>query len=307
MGNINTGVWTPGQAYSMMAVRMTASLLTAIGSIFIIFSLFYFKKMGKLASRLIFWMALSSLVTACMNLINPLNYITVICWIQGMVMQFSQMSTFLWTCTIATNLFVVVVLKFDKKEVLALEKWYHIMVWTSAFVFWLVPLLTLNYGSAGLWCWITDRAWGAWWRFLCFYFPLYIFIVWIIFAYFAISFKIWYTFRGTAAAKKSKDFKIIRRLALYPIAFVIIWIFPIINRAQNWIDPQNPIFILYLLHAIFAPLQGFVNAVIYGLDKALMRQYINCCKGCCGMEVSEVKDEDDSDSMESRTVDESKA
>ena len=51
----------------------------------------------------------------------------------------------------ATNLFVVVVLGYDKKQAMELEKWYHVGVWGSAFVFWLVPLLTLNYGPAGLW------------------------------------------------------------------------------------------------------------------------------------------------------------
>ena len=98
---VNRGAWSPEQAYAMLAVRLTSSVLTLIGSTFIIFSLFYFKRMKKLPSRLIFWMAACSMVTAIINLITPANDNIYVCWIQGMVMQFSQQSTFLWTyvCT----------------------------------------------------------------------------------------------------------------------------------------------------------------------------------------------------------------
>lgn len=273
---LDTGIWTPGQAYAMLACRMTAAALTVLGSIFIIFCIIYFKRYKSLGFRLIFFLALSSLVTGTINLINPANYITAICWIQGMVMQFSQMATFHWTCAIATNVFFVVVLEYDYKETKALEKYYHIAVWTSTFVFFTIPLLTLNYGPAGLWCWITDRAFGRYWRFLCFYLPLYCYIIWIFIAYFSIILKI----TCTKKLIGEKKWQVIIRLAIYPIVFVLIWICPIINRAQNWLYPDEPIFVLYLLHAITAPSQGFINAIVYGLTDIMLDSIRDKCCPC---------------------------
>jgi len=52
----------------------------------------------------------------------------------------------------------------------------------------------------------------------------------------------------------------------------------LINRFQNIIS-DNAIFVLFLLQAIFNPLQGFANSIVYGMRKALRnevkRQF--CC------------------------------
>ena len=39
----------------------------------------------------------------------------------------------------------------------------------------------------------------------------------------------------------------------------------------------SQIFVLYLLQAIVAPLQGFVNALIYGLDRDIRTRYHQLC------------------------------
>jgi hypothetical protein len=38
-------------------------------------------------------------------------------------------------------------------------------------------------------------------------------------------------------------------------------------RIQNAINPHSPVFTLVLLHAISTPIQGAINAVVFGLDK----------------------------------------
>ena len=65
---------------------------------------------------------------------------------------------------------------------------------------------------------------------------------------------------------------IIRRLKLYLVVFLITRIPSITNRVAEMVS-QESTFVLILLHAIFSPLQGFLNALIYGMNKKITRQW----------------------------------
>lgn len=60
-----------------------------------------------------------------------------------------------------------------------------------------------------------------------------------------------------------------RRFFLYPLCLFIAWVFPTVNRFQNWADPDYPLFWLFFLHSFFAALMGFLNAVAYSFDPAV--------------------------------------
>lgn len=53
---------------------------------------------------------------------------------------------------------------------------------------------------------------------------------------------------------------------------MVLYICPTINRIYNWIS-NDDIFFLYLLQVLTAPLLGFVNSLVYGLDEDLRRKY----------------------------------
>ena len=40
-------------------------------------------------------------------------------------------------------------------------------------------------------------------------------------------------------------------------------VFRLANRLQNFVAPDQPVYALYLLHSLTAPLQGVGNAVVY--------------------------------------------
>ena len=42
----------------------------------------------------------------------------------------------------------------------------------------------------------------------------------------------------------------------YPLVYLLVSIMPLVNRVHNAVDPANPSYALYSLHAISAPLQG---------------------------------------------------
>lgn len=56
----------------------------------------------------------------------------------------------------------------------------------------------------------------------------------------------------------------IRRTVLYLLAILICWVPASVNEIYSLLNPTAaPIFIIFLLEAIFTPLQGFLNAVAY--------------------------------------------
>jgi len=87
-----------------------------------------------------------------------------------------------------------------------------------------------------------------------------------------------------AAVTTSTAFKtVVVRLSLYILAAVLANFPALVNRIQNLIDPNRPIFVLFVLHALCNPLQGFVNAIVYSLSKPLRKAYKALFKRmCCG-------------------------
>lgn len=43
----------------------------------------------------------------------------------------------------------------------------------------------------------------------------------------------------------------------------VLSIFPLINRIQDGVNPDDPKYALYMLQALSSPMLGFVNAVVY--------------------------------------------
>ena len=57
---------------------------------------------------------------------------------------------------------------------------------------------------------------------------------------------------------------------IFPVWFQTFLIFVfnyVICRIQNAAKPGQPVFALVILHALTSPLQGLVNAVVYGMDR----------------------------------------
>jgi len=57
--------------------------------------------------------------------------------------------------------------------------------------------------------------------------------------------------------------KYVRKTSIYLVGFFANWLWGTVNRIQNMADPTNPILFLFVMHAFFTPLQGFINSVLY--------------------------------------------
>jgi len=307
---------TPFQVNVIIVVRVTTSSLSFLGSFFIIFSIVTFRKWKQMSTRLILYLSLSSLGEATANLLTIFIYnketepvYDGVCFAQGMMLQFFQVAEFLWTTVIALNLCFVVVLH---KRVRSFEKWYHIIVWSIVLIFAILPATTTSYGlgEQNYWCWITkDKVIGDVWRFIIFYIPLYLCIMLVIILYIIIWRTVYKTFKifnrtfiknnpslgdslldedsihSKDNQEKERQHHLLNKLKAYPIIFLCMWIFPTINRIQNWIE-NTDIFALVLLQVLTAPLIGFVNSVVYGWTLEIRSRYRAmlsqtwCCKKC---------------------------
>jgi len=151
------------------------------------------------------------------------------------------------------------------------------------------------YAPAGMWCWIAPHPQGCvglecagssgrsnFFRWLFFYGPLWVTIVFmgvfmaIIYTSItkgdgkdALGNKLpvdyfWFFSKdrtGLAMSKADRNRRMIRQAIWYMLAFNLTWVWPTAVRATEIFKP--PPYGLYVMMAIFAPLQGFLNYISY--------------------------------------------
>lgn len=165
------------------------------------------------------------------------------------------------------NIFIVAILDKEIDVVERFEYIIHIIIWSLSLLL-TVPLYFLEnlyesnepvIGNATFWCWITDKHSNL--RMIFFFGP-----IWIVFffnAFVYISMEIINKKRNKDMTETYAKYSVARRSNLYLLVLFITWIWGTINRIQNLIHSGHPQFILYLLHATFTPLQGFLNSMVY--------------------------------------------
>ena len=95
---------------------------------------------------------------------------TGLCTFQGLLQQFAELSSILWSTIIAWTLYTAVVHRRDTSKML--HK-FVVVGFGVPFLLALFPLTTTSYDNTGAWCWITaDDVAGQLWRWLIFYGPL---------------------------------------------------------------------------------------------------------------------------------------
>ncbi|XP_032385774.1 uncharacterized protein si:dkey-100n23.5 isoform X2 [Etheostoma spectabile] len=75
------------------------------------------------------------------------------------------------------------------------------------------------------------------------------------------------TFNPERERRKVSLAEEIKPLKWYPSVYLLVSIFPLINRVHNAFYPKDPSFSLTLLHVLSAPLHGLANAFVFGLDR----------------------------------------
>jgi len=230
--------------------------------------------------RLILWLTLAGFMEAIAAFLtsNPTEP-TGLCKAQAFLFSWFDAAVLMWVMCITHSLWINVLREESSEKY---EKWYHAIAWGLSLATAIVPLLTDDYGPAGTWCWImgrNDRQHML--RFVLWYGPLYIGII-ILFIANIIIFcrvnKATSQFTGTFSpemeAKKKFLKDKVRSLKLYPLVYLLVSLFPIIDRIEDAINEDNPSYWLLMVHVVCNPLQGLANALVYAIstDKEVWRQ-----------------------------------
>ena len=175
------------------------------------------------------------------------------------------------------------------------ELGYIFAIFLLPLMFNWIPFIHNTYGEAGAWCWIrtkneemvsgviencTNHELGKVLTYVLWYVPNYIllgvvFILYIIAVIMLVrNSRHWkgvYSTGIDSRQEREKMKELVMPIIFYPLVFFVLNIFPLVNRVYETFS-NDPNYILWLLHAIFSPLQGGFVAVLYALDKETIRR-----------------------------------
>ena len=163
---------------------------------------------------------------------------------------------------------------------------FHLLVWPFSLIMSIIPIFGHHYGAAGTWCWIKNETlYENILRLVCVYLWLILAVIIEMVCFAMIVCKIHQQLRlfssdsycPLAVMEKKQLYKnYVYPLLLYPLVNFFITIPVTVNRFQNWLSPDEPIFALYFLHCTLYPLWGFCNAVTYFASRETLHQLHPC-------------------------------
>jgi hypothetical protein len=177
-------------------ILAVTSSLSLLGSFFIIASWFVFKEIRFLSRKLIVYISLCDFMSSAAFLISTLSgditqggigeslqgSPTTLCYVQGYLLDFFYLASFLWTGCFAYHLYQLICTSYDSKE--QCLPYYHLISWgvPIAEVVYLFALQMSGEDSVGrsdrFWCWISNYdSEGAWRQFCLFYGPLIVVVI----------------------------------------------------------------------------------------------------------------------------------
>ena len=301
--NCSDDVFDTTPYISVAVVSAVSGLISLIACLLVIGLILLFKKYYFYAQRLILYLCIAAFLNSLSISLRfqRLAYKTdndATKWICILTAAFDQ--TTAWnellaiTC-IVFDLALKVILHVNTEK---LEKFYIFLTFIFPMLINWIPFVNASYGSAGAWCWIRSTAlvdvingtstcpgflFGLYLRFILWYVPLYVIILIMIAIYILIIYKVrrqrhhWTgKYDPESERLKEKMQQEVRPLLWYPLIYFVINIFPLVNRVHDAIE-DDPELTLWVLHAVFSPLQGGIIAVAYTLDRETLRR-LNCAR-----------------------------
>ena len=282
--SINCSSPYDSQEYIGVTVASVVSaFISFMASCFVISLIVLLKKHQVLVQRLILYLSIATLINGIAQMIHRVDYVTNdrakdgFCVFAGFFEQHAGWMQLLAMACITVHLFLCAVVNVRLEK---LELVYVLLIFFIPLSFNWIPFIELAYGRAGAWCWIRDQnddcsefLFGKAIRFIIWYVPLYVILIILIILYIFILYKLHRTRRHwvgrydpTTERIKEQTRTEVVPLIWYPVIYLALNLFPLINRIHNFVNPTNPNLVLWYLHAITYPLVGAFVAVPFVLD-----------------------------------------
>lgn len=264
-------------------LNMLSAGLSIIGSSMVILAFVLFKQLRRFFARLILYLAISDLwLCTCflMGYSRPPHNMK--CMVQSALGSFFGLASILWTLAIADAVRRVLLARdlcVESKHEVRL----HGFAWGFSFLAFLLVFCAGVAGPAGISCWIRNTATGTVVRMITFYIPLWLGIGYSGWVYWNVSSLMarlldQHQVEGSHEYESSvwefqKDMDRQRRslkcLLLLPMVLVFCWTPSTVRRLIDMFFPGFACTPLDYACVIAGPLQGAVNAVIYGITPAV--------------------------------------
>lgn len=254
------------------------SLLSILGSLSIILSYSFWPRFRTWQNRIVMIISCCDLVASIATGIGTVGYTamsmdslhsSVFCVAQAFTLQTFLLASVYWTAVLAVNMLLVMYTKIQIQGNAKLERLQIGIVSVAAFVpaFALCFITSPSpvYGNATLWCSITN-SWGGL-RLIFFFVPIWLCFVFSLVCYVLVARKL-YAHRSerrfnTRKFNSDSEISFLKTSSSYLLAMMLTWIWSTINRMQNFVDPTNPVPLLYKMHGFFTPSLGFINFLVY--------------------------------------------
>ena len=244
-------------SHILLTVAFVSSVLSALGSAFIICNWVLFSSMRIFFTKLIVCLSVANLFSSVAYTLSYASSLrpgfedagSPMCKAQAVLIITFEMSSVLWTVAIAWTLYTMVVLKAARIE--RQERWYHLGCWGVPATVAIVLLATEEVGPADdhdEWCWIAGLTPSSRWvQVGVFYMPLVVAFAVSVSVYLRVG-RAFGQLAATGAVDAGKEWMVQLRLRLYLLVFVCVWAMPLVDRTVQLITGDSP-FWLQLLHA----------------------------------------------------------
>jgi hypothetical protein len=226
------------------------STLSSIGSLSVVFSIFYFRKhlLDKPSMRVLLYMFISNLLTSLGSLMGYPENQSAECWFQGIVTNIFTLSSILWSVVITGMLYVMLVAKFQF-EITPLT---HAICWGLPVFATFIPFVNSTYGSEDPdWCWVIDTSFSPDWAPLVWYWISYYLWIWSSFVAIVVLFIMMrrrYT-QELPLEIQTRFKKAMRGLQGYPLIIFFCWLPATVSDFLDYYGvPISVVSLGYLLH-----------------------------------------------------------
>ena len=300
----NTSECSPFETKRYVIVALVSAgsgTLSALAAITVLFLMIMLKKYIFFVQRLIFYLCLAGLFNAIAivfrfqqvkdfetHIDSDTGPLHILCVASAFIEQMSAWSLHIAFCCVTFNLLLTAVFKRDTER---LELLYVGLIFLLPITFCWIPFIQDSYGDAGAWCWIRGLnndcdifLFGTYLRFFLWYIPTTILLIAVVVVYIFII--VWVTWQRRrwvgkydpeTERQKENLQKEVWPLLFYPLGFLVLNVFSLINRIQDAIQPDRPVYALWILHGLFFPMQGGYIALNYLLSKDT-RKSLSCMK-----------------------------
>ncbi|KAI9154896.1 Cyclic AMP receptor-like protein A [Paramyrothecium foliicola] len=181
---------TESQLDALMIIERVCSVLSLIGSTFVIGTFLLSKTFHKPINRLVFYASFGNMMSNVGTLMSRTytdDSNSAGCQAQAFLIQWFMPADALWTLAMAINVYLTFYFKFDARRLRQMEIPYLFVCYGIPFIPALTYLFLKNgngvraYGNASLWCWI-GREWSIW-RIITFYAPVWLIVAMTFFIY----------------------------------------------------------------------------------------------------------------------------